>query len=177
MTETKIYDTEITPSLPREVTAELLTDVANLSNLDESKRLFIFITFLDHYAKKGPQAVGSKWLWYHQQVIVDFHEALVERYGEDLNRDVAVFNSLLNAYGRVELFDSVIQVWNEMLNMNIRIDLVSVSIIFDQCGRRKRLPDAKKIFGWLQHSERFLEVMDQNQLGIMAGVLVQMWRT
>ncbi|PWN36906.1 uncharacterized protein FA14DRAFT_152328 [Meira miltonrushii] len=157
-----IYDTESTPSLPVEILEELMTDYDNLAQEKEHRRLTMVTLALNHYGKSASKAVGSKWRMYHQQVITIIHEGLVKRYGDDLNGDVAIFNSLLEAYGRAGLFNSAIEIWNQMVNSNVEISAATLAIIFDHCGLNGRLSDAIKIFESLQHGERFLELMEKN---------------
>lgn len=162
LTRVSIYNTESTPSIPIEITAELLTDFDNLAQSDEHIRLKLINLFLNHYGKMSSKSVDSRWLLHHQQIIVSLHEGLVERYGDDLNGDVITLTSLLEAYGRAEMPDSAIEIWNKMVNLNVQIDSATISTIFDICGLRGRLSDASKIFEWLQHGERFLELMEKN---------------
>ncbi|PWN36907.1 uncharacterized protein FA14DRAFT_7957 [Meira miltonrushii] len=157
-----IYDIKSTPSLPVEIFEELMTDFDNHAQEKEHIRLKIIRLALDHYGKSASKAVGSKWRMYHQQVIAIIHEGLVKRYGDDLNGDVITFTSLLEAYSRVGLPNSAMEIWNQMVNLNVEIDAATIAVIFDVCGRNGRLPDAIKIFEWLQHGERFLEVMGKN---------------
>ncbi|PWN36939.1 uncharacterized protein FA14DRAFT_152359 [Meira miltonrushii] len=157
-----IYDIKSTPSLPVEIFEELMTDFDNLAQADEYKRGNMLRFALNHYGKSASKAVGSKWRMYHQQVIVIIHEGLVKRYGDDLNGDVPTFNSLLEAYGRAGLSNSAIEIWDQMVNLNVEISSATVAIIFDICGLNGRLSDAIKIFDWLQHGERFLELMNKN---------------
>ncbi|PWN36958.1 uncharacterized protein FA14DRAFT_187102 [Meira miltonrushii] len=157
-----IYDIESTLSLPVEIFEELMTDYDNLAQAEEHIRLRMITLALNHYGKSASKAVGSKWRMYHQQVVLTIHEGLVKRYGDDLNGNVIAFTSLLEAYGRAGLFNSAIEIWNQMVNSNVEIDAATLATIFDICGLNGRLPDAIKIFEWLQHGERFLELMEKN---------------
>ncbi|PWN36959.1 uncharacterized protein FA14DRAFT_159227 [Meira miltonrushii] len=162
LTRLDIYDTKSTPSLPIEIFEELMTDFDNLAQADENVRVKIFTLALSHYGKRASKAVGSKWRMYHQQVILIIHEGLVKRYGDNLNGDVVIFNSLLEAYNRAGLSNSAIEIWNQAVNLNVEIDAATLATIFDICGLNGRLPDAIKIFEWLQHGECFLKLMNKN---------------
>lgn len=163
LTKAEIQDTINTPSLPIEITFELLDDHNKYVQIENSNLyLKLQCLFLDHYAKKASQALGPEWVLYHQQIIVGMHEALVERYGVDLKGNVAVFTSLLEAYGRVGLPQSAMEVWNRMITSDVGVNSIALSVIFDNCGRLNRLSDARRIFAWLEHSERVDELMDKN---------------
>ncbi|PWN36908.1 uncharacterized protein FA14DRAFT_176211 [Meira miltonrushii] len=162
LTKVQIQDTITSPSLPVDITLELLADHDKFARDEEADSNKLQCLFLDHYGKKASPLTSPEWILHHQQIIVGIHEALVERYGEDLNSNSFLFTSLLEAYGRVGLPQSAMEVWNRMITSDVGINSVALSVVFDNCGRLNRLSDARRIFAWLEHGERTDELMDKN---------------
>ena len=162
LTEARIQDPSSSPSLPIEITLELLADHDKYMQKETINTLKFQCLFLDHYAKKSIRYLSPEWILNHQQIISGIHQALVERYGEDLDSNPVLFTSLLQAYGRVGLPQSAMEVWNTMITSDIGINSIALSVIFDNCGRLNRLSDARRIFAWLEHSEKADELMDKN---------------
>lgn len=162
LTKVGIRDSTEAPSLPIEITLELLQDYEKYVDQKDSKAIILQSIFLDHYAKNSSRTLGPEWILHHQRIIASIHEALVERYGEDLNGNIVVFTSLIAAYGRVGLPQSAMEVWNRMITSDVGVNSIALSVIFDNCGRLNRLSDARRIFTWLEHSEQVYELMDKN---------------
>lgn len=162
LTKVQVQHTSTSPSLPIEITVEILADHDKYMREEEAESNKLQCLFLDHYAKKSSRLISPELILHHQQIIVGIHEALVEQYGEDLNGNSFLFTSLLEAYGRVGLPQSAMEVWNRMITSDVGINSVALSVVFDNCGRLNRLSDARRIFAWLEHGERADELMDKN---------------
>lgn len=92
----------------------------------------------------------------HQQIKVDLY----------LDPDIAIYNSLMDAYNRTDDGETVLDIW-QTISMpasfsDITPDQTSVSIVFDSCGHNGLSSRANMIWKWLKQTQFKLNTNNYN---------------
>lgn len=127
------------PTAPPEHLLSILKDM-RLSNFRPTPS--IYTSILDHYSKTSfPSYLGIK----------ATHEAL--KVDTLLEPDLPLINALMNAYNRAEEPAMVLAIWDSLLATRQEIDGVTLSVVFDTCGRFGLLPVARKVLARIRRLE------------------------
>lgn len=112
----------LAPAAPPTMILEFLSDMRRASHPPDS----ITYSLLLRYYSRTASASVSTISHIHSLIKLDIH----------LDPDVALFNSLMNAYARVGAFGPAYRIWDSMRanRGGPSVDRVSVSIVLDSCG-------------------------------------------
>lgn len=164
LTKANVSDTEITPTIPIELTSEIFKDRDKFGVFHPDEPFMLECFFLDHYIKNiaRSDSFDLEWLSYLQRVVISIHKGLVDRHGKELKRDPVVFSSLLNAYGYAKMPAQAFEIWDRMISFNVELDSACFSVMFDVCGMSGQLSVGRKVLKSIKNSERALELMNKN---------------
>lgn len=112
----------LAPAAPPTLILEFLSDMRRASHPPNS---FTYSLLLRYYSRTASASVTT---------ISHIHSLI--KLDINLDPDVALFNSLMNAYARVGAFGPAYRIWDSMRanRGGPSVDQVSVSIVLDTCG-------------------------------------------
>jgi hypothetical protein len=95
--------------------------------------------------------------------IINVHRCLLQE-GEDQRavHNMANITALMNAYNHVGLAQSALEIWQRLLISNSPVAPATVSVVFDTCGFSGLLQEAHRVFAYVSHPTRKIELMDKN---------------
>ncbi len=85
----------------------------------------------------------------------------------DLDPDIAVLNTLMNAYNLLGDWQIALDIWHSLQAGQAPIDASTMAIVFDVCGWHKQLDTARQALSWAQTVERRLARARGGQGAIM----------